>query len=170
MGTNKKGLVCSLAWALVVVCALYGIPANAGITPSSSSLNFGSVSVNSLSSPSVITLTNNGSQSITILGASSNLPEFLLTGPSLPLTLASGQSASFQVVFRPDSATTFSGSLIFSLNRTSGGVKSISVTGTGTLSSSLLLSASANSLNFGNVTVGNSLRRRSRSPTRATAA
>lgn len=136
---NKTRLVCLLVLTLIVLwnngCAgVVGAPtsADAGIVSAPSSLNFGSVTVNAASSPSTVTLTNAGHQSLSIVQASSSLSEFVLTGPSLPVTLASGQSVAFQVIFRPDAAKTFSGNLSFSLNPTSAGMKTIPFTGTGT--------------------------------------
>ena len=92
---------------LVAVCALNVSAVYAGMGANPSSLNFGSVTINTASSPSVVTLTNYGKPKITIFQASSDLPEFILAGPALPVTLASGQSASFQVVFQADSVNNF---------------------------------------------------------------
>src|SRR6266702_59392 len=144
---------------LVGVCALNVSAAYAGMGANPSSLNFGSVTINTASSPSFVTLTNNGKPSITITQASSNSPEFILAGPALPVTLASGQSASFQVVFQPDSVNNFSGTLSFALSRTSGGMLTVPLSGIGIASApspspTYLLSTSTNSLSFGNVMVG----------------
>src|SRR5262249_43319634 len=61
-------------------------------------------------------------------------------------------SASFQVMFKPDAAMTFRGSIVFSTSRMTGGTQSISGTGIGTSASSAssLLSSTASNLNFGN--------------------
>jgi hypothetical protein len=84
----------------------------------------------------------------------------------MPITLGPHGSASFQVLFQPDAAKTFSGSIVFSTSRTNGsGTQSISVSGTGTTASSVsstssqsyLLSANASSMNFGNTLVGSSV-------------
>jgi hypothetical protein len=139
MRLRKEGLLSALGLILLISCSSLDTPtvsANAGLSASPASLNFGSVSVNTTTSASTIRLTNSGHQSITILQASASLPEFALTGPSLPTTVAVGNSATFQASFRPDSAKTFSGSLSFTLDRTSGGMKTISVTGTGAGSTS----------------------------------
>ena len=144
---------------LVAVCALNVSTVYAGMGANPSSLNFGSANVNTASSPSVVTLTNYGKPKITIFQASSDLPEFILAGPALPVTLASGQSASFQVVFQADSVNNFSGTLSFALSRTSGGMLTVPLSGTGIAppsspSPTYLLSTSTNSLSFGNVMVG----------------
>jgi hypothetical protein len=127
----KSRLLFALNLIFMVSCgSTTNVSANSGVSANPNSLNFGSVSVNSASSATV-TLTNTGRQTISVFQASASLPEFALTGPSLPATLAAGQHATFQVTFRPDSAKTFSGSLSFSLSRTSGGMKTIAVTGAG---------------------------------------
>src|SRR5262249_35072251 len=63
------------------------------------------------------------------------------------------------VMFKPDAAMTFRGSIVFSTSRMTGGTQSISVTGIGTSASSAssLLSSTASNLNFGNTFVGSSV-------------
>jgi hypothetical protein len=95
---------------------------------------------------------------------SSSLPEFIVISPAMPVTLCPHSSASLQVVFRPDAAKSFSGSIVLNTSRKGNSAQLISVTGTGTTSSSAsstpaqsyLLSASASSLNFGNIPVRSS--------------
>jgi hypothetical protein len=162
---SKRVLVCSLAVILIVLFGHpSGVRANAGLTTNPSSVNFGSVAVNTFSSVAFVTLGNAGKQNVTILQTASSLPEFILSGPSLPYTLPAGGSVTFQVVFLPDSANNFSGNLAFSLNRTSGGLKTIPVSGQGSggspaaasSSATYLLYANTNSLAFGNVLAGSS--------------
>jgi hypothetical protein len=137
------------------------IQAAVGVKPTS--LSFGSVTVNTTSSAATVVVSNNGRQTVSILQVSSSLPEFIVISPAMPIMLGPHGSISFQVVFQPDAATTFSGSIVFR-SRMNGGTQSISVTGTGTTASSAsstssqsyLLSASASSLNFGNTLVGSS--------------
>jgi hypothetical protein len=129
MRLYKMGLPFALSLMFMFNCGST-TSANAGLSANPSSLNFGSLTVNTAGT-ATITLTNAGRQPVTILQAVANLPEFAITGPSLPATLAAGNSSTFQVTFRPDSANTFAGSLSFSLDRTSGGMKTVTVTGTG---------------------------------------
>ena len=157
MRLHKMRLLFALNLMFMVSCgSTTNVSANSGLSANPNSLNFGSVSVNTATS-ATITLTNTGRQSINVLQASASLPEFVLTGPSLPTTLAAGNSATFHVTFRPDSAKTFSGSLSFTLNRTSGGMKTITVTGagTGSTSTSSQLAVTPNVANFA-VNVGSS--------------
>ena len=132
----KNGLLFGIILILIVSCGSLGttnVSASAGLSASPSSLNFGLLSVNT-SGSATITLTNGGHRTVTILQASTSLTEFTITGPSLPTAVAAGGSATFQVTFRPDSAKTFLGSLSFHLDRTSGGMKTIAVQGTGAAS------------------------------------
>jgi len=109
-------------------------------------------------------LTNNGTRSLTIQQVSSSLAQFIVAGPSLPLTLQSRQSVSFQVVFQPNAATLFSANIVFTIGRRYLSTLAVPVTGTGvaltaasrTSSPTYLLTSSASSLNFGNIPVGSS--------------
>ena len=160
---HKTRLVC-LSLGLFFVSSLFlSTPIQAGVGVKPASLSFGSVTVNTPSSAATVVVTNNGGQAVSILQVSSSLPEFIVISPAMPITLSPHGSASFQVVFQPDAAKTFSGSIVFSTSRVNGGgTQSISVSGTGTTASSVsstssqsyLLSASASSLNFGNTLVG----------------
>jgi hypothetical protein len=141
--------------ALLAVVSAFNVRASyAGMAVNPSSLNFGSVSVNTTSSPRVVTLTNFGKHNLTVQQASSNLPEFILTGPSLPLTLTSGGTVSFEVAFKPDSANSFLGNLSFTTR--SGTIKTVLVSGTGIIpppspTQTYMLSTSTSSLSLGNV-------------------
>lgn len=158
---NKLLRVCAI---ILTGMLLYGcsgaVVTDAGVSASPTSLSFGSVSVGSSSSAAMIVLTNQGKQSVTITQASSSLPEFILSGPALPVTMQSGQSESFQIVFQPDTSGTFSGNILFNLNRTTGGQITVPVSGTGAAAAATtatyLLSAGAPSLSFGNVLIGSS--------------
>jgi hypothetical protein len=139
----------------------FPVPVHAGVGVNPSSLRFGSVTVNTTSSAATVLVTNNGGQTVSILQISSGLPEFIVISPAMPITLGPHGSASFQVMFQPDAALTFSGSIVLNTGRKGGGAQTISVSGTGTPASSTsspsyLLSASTSSLNFGNILVGTS--------------
>ncbi len=141
-------------------CGLFASPAVAGVGVSPTSWKFGSVVVNSLSSPAVLVLTNSGSRSVPIQKVSSSLAQFIVAGPSLPLTLQSKHSVSFQVFFQPNTATLFSAKIVFTYGRYSGGTLAVPVTGTGVASTApsptYLLTPSASSVNFGKILVGSS--------------
>jgi hypothetical protein len=163
---HKTRLVC-LSLGLFFASSLFlSTPIQAGVGLKPASLSFGSVTVNTTSSAASVVVTNNGGQAVSILQISSSLPEFVVISSAMPITLDPHGSASFQVVFQPDAAKTFSGSIVFSTSRTNGsGTPSISVSGTGTTASSVpptspqsyLLSANLSSMNFGNTLVGSSV-------------
>ena len=161
----KTRLVCLSLGLFFASSVFLATPIQAGVGVKPASLSFGSVTVNTSSSAAIVVVTNNGGQTVSILQVSSSLPEFVVISPATPITLGPHGSASFQVVFQPDAAMNFSGSIIVSTNRMNGGgTQSISVSGTGTTatsasstsSQSYLLSANASSLNFGNTLVGSS--------------
>src|SRR5437870_5953185 len=161
---HKTRLVCLSLGLFFVSSLFFSTPIQAGVGVKPASLSFGSVSVNMSSSAATVVVTNNGGQAVSILQVSSSLPEFIVFSPAMPITLGPHDSASFQVVFQPDAAKTFSGSIVFSTSRVNGGTQSLSVSGTGTTAASVsstssqsyLLSASASSLNFGNTLLGSS--------------
>ncbi len=81
---------------------------------SPATLSFGNVTVGQTKSLTA-TLTASGS-SITVSDAGMSTSEFKVSGVSLPLTLAAGQSASFTVSFTPQSSGTASASGSFTSN------------------------------------------------------
>jgi ribosomal protein L11 len=110
--------------------SLSGTGASAGrLTVSPSNLSFGNVAVGS-SAPLSGSLSASGT-SVTITSASLNNPEFVVSGISLPVTLAVGQSASFTVTFTPQASGAASASLSFSSNAVNSPTTQ-TMTGTGT--------------------------------------
>jgi Abnormal spindle-like microcephaly-assoc'd, ASPM-SPD-2-Hydin len=91
---------------------------------SPASASFGDVNVGSKSSTTG-TLTASGA-SVTVTSASSSSSEFVLSGISLPTTLAAGQSASYTVTFDPASSGTASATLAFASNATDSVSESLS--------------------------------------------
>jgi hypothetical protein len=100
------------------------------VSPTSQS--FGSVVVGS-SSPLEGSITASGG-AVTVSSASSTSGEFVLSGISLPVTLSTGQSATFTVTFTPGASGAASGSLSFSSNASNSPTVQ-SLTGTGTTAS-----------------------------------
>jgi hypothetical protein len=98
-----------------------------GVNPGA--LNFGSVVVGQSHSMTA-TLTATGS-SVVVSSASAGSSEFAVGGPSLPLTIPPGQSASFSVTFTPQSSGTASAGASFVSNATNSTMK-VSLTGSGT--------------------------------------
>jgi len=110
--------------------ALSGTGTTAGqLAVSPTSLSFGNVAVGSSSSFGG-TLTASGAP-VTVSPASPSSSEFVLSGISLPATLAAGQSATFTVTFTPGASGAASASLSFSSNASNSPAVQ-TMTGTGT--------------------------------------
>jgi Abnormal spindle-like microcephaly-assoc'd, ASPM-SPD-2-Hydin len=136
--------------------ATLNIPLAANVTTagilstSDSSLDFGNVPVNGTGTQAE-TLTNTGGTSVTITQAKVTGTAFSISGLSLPLTLAPGQSFIFGTAFKPASGGSVAGSIAVSSNA-SNTMLTITMAGTATVAGQLALSPAT--LNFGAVTVG----------------
>ncbi len=133
--------------------------ADVGVAPTS--LSFGSVKVNTKSGAATIVVTNNGRHSVSILQISSSLPQFIVVSAAMPITLDEHGSATFEVMFEPNTAQSFNGNIVVSTRDRNGNTStnSVAVTGTGLSTTPIqtyLLSGSASSLSFGNTLVGSS--------------
>jgi hypothetical protein len=122
--------------------ALSGSGAASGqlaVTPAS--LSFGNVAVGS--SSSLNGSLNASGASVTITSASLNNGEFVLSGISLPTTLAAGQSTPFTITFTPQASGATSASLSFSSNAANSPAVQ-SMTGTGTAAAQHIVDLSWN--------------------------
>jgi len=89
-------------------------PTVGSLTLAPTVVNFGNVKEGTTETlPMTISATG---ASVTVSSASSSSSQFILQGVSFPLTLASGQSLSFNVAFTPQSSGTVNGSLTFASN------------------------------------------------------
>jgi hypothetical protein len=120
------------------------------LTPSPSSLAFGSVQVGANSSKTE-TLTNSGGSTVNITQVVPSGSGFSFSGLTLPLPLAVNQSVTFNVIYAPTSAGAGSGTLNIVSNASNSSL-SIPLSGTGLAAGSL--TATPASVSFGNVTVG----------------
>ena len=107
-----------------------GVAPVATLSVSPTTLAFGNVSVGNTSSLSG-TLTASGA-SVTVSSIGITGSGYSVSGLTLPLTLATGQSASFSVVFAPTAAGTASGGVSFT--STASNSPSVTLSGTGTTS------------------------------------
>ncbi len=154
-----------LATALVIVCLLLLVgcgglggsssptTAAAAVSVANSSLSFGTVAVGS-SMTVADSIANNTSSSVTVSSIAGLGSGFQVTGVTLPLVLAAGQSASFNVKFQPAAAGTSSVTISFEGQNGQTLVSlsaSASVVAAGTQGT---LSPSPASLAFGNVQAG----------------
>ena len=134
---------------LVFNLAGAGVPPGT-LTPSPSSLAFGSIQVGTKTSLSE-TLTNTGAASVTITQVTPSGTGFSVSGLTLPVTLTSNQTVSFNANFSPTSAGAATGSLSI-VSNASNSLLTIPLSGTALAAGAL--SASPSSASFGNVTVG----------------
>lgn len=88
--------------------------ASGQLSVSPASVSFGNVNVGATASQSG-SLTAAGA-SVTVTSAGSSSSEFSLSGMSLPMTIAAGQSMPYSVVFTPQSSGTASATLSFATN------------------------------------------------------
>jgi hypothetical protein len=107
-----------------------GTAANPQLTLGATSLNFGSVSVNSSTTQS-LTLTSSGTSALTLNSASITGAGFTIVGGSFPVTLNPNQSMTLQVQFKPAASGSATGQLTISSNSSSGGTAAVSLSGTG---------------------------------------
>ena len=123
------------------------------LTVSPTSISFGIVKVgNNQSQPA--TLSNSGGASLTVTKVTPSGAGFSVSGLSLPLTLASGQSQGFNVIFTPTASGTVTGNLAIA---NTGLTPTVNVALSGGSQTAGTVTPSSSSLNFGNVLVGSKL-------------
>ena len=121
------------------------------ITPGS--VSFGNVNVGSTGTQP-ITLSTTGA-SVTVSADTASNAQFALQGVSLPFTISAGQSVSYNVAFKPTASGAVSGSLSITSNATNAPSLNVSLSGTGTTTTTAgQLSITPGSVSFGNVNVG----------------
>ncbi len=135
------------------VVAVSGSGTTAGqIAIAPASLSFGNVPLGT-SQNLTATLTNTGGTSATISQAAASGAGVSLSGLSIPVTLAPGQSSAFQVTFAPTSAGAVTGSVTLVSSAANSNL-TIAVTGAGVSPGSL--TANPATITFGSVQVGSS--------------
>ncbi|MGA8440679.1 MAG: choice-of-anchor D domain-containing protein [Candidatus Sulfotelmatobacter sp.] len=160
--TLSNALVVILALASMVGCQGFSsskpasqgtqTPSTGTLTATPASVAFGNVQVGTSQTQSD-TLSNTGGSTLTISQAAVTGTGFSTTGLNFPITLAPGQSVSFNVVFSPQSTGSATGSLAVT-NNGSNSPLNIALTGTAVAAGSL--TASPTSFTFGSVQVGTS--------------
>ncbi len=134
-----------------IVLSGAGVQPQISVVPAS--VSFGNVTVG-LGNTQTITLSNPGSANLSVSQATLTGAGFALSGLTLPLTVAPGQSTTFTVSFTPTVASSATGSLSL-VSNAPGSPLAVALSGTG-VAPILQLSANPASLSFGNVTVGSS--------------
>ena len=133
--------------------SLSGTGAQAGLSVTPASFNFGSIVEGQTKSQS-FTVTNAGTAWVTIAQIAANGSGFSVSGLNTPATLAAGQSTTFTTLFAPTAAGSLSGSVVITSN-TPNSPNAVSLSGTG-VAASVTLSANPTSVSFSGVSVGSS--------------
>ena len=154
---NRALRVCLFVGLSILGPILFPAATLAGVGVSPSSISFGSLSVNTVSSSATIVITNTSDQSIVVSRVTSSLPEFVVSGINTPISLAAHSSTTVVVYFRPDAVTQFNSSIVVNPTRHRRGLATISVSGTGVSATSSSTTTSAISLSTGSLAVGNVL-------------
>ncbi len=127
-----KVSVAPLKWAAIGVVLLNSLIASArvgALSMNPSGLAFGTLNVGT-SLAQTVTISNTGIGNVNIASISISGAAFAVSGLTLPMGLAPGQSAMFQVVFTPSIAGGISGSITFV--RTNGStLGTLALSGTG---------------------------------------
>jgi hypothetical protein len=127
-------------------------PKNSGLVANPSSMDFGTVQVGQ-SKTQMETLTNNATTGLTVYSSTVSGAGYSVSGLTLPLTIAAGQSYTFSLIFTPQTGGAATGSLLLSSRN---GHSKLSIALTGNATANGTLSVTPATLNFGSVTVGTS--------------
>jgi hypothetical protein len=125
-----------------------GVAASVTVTASPSSLSFGNVNAGSASAKNV-TLTNNGTASLTLSQITVNARDVKVSGIVIPITIAAGQTATLSATFSPASSESVTGDI--TVASTQGASAVIPISGSGVQAA---LNITPSSASFGNVAVG----------------
>ena len=109
------------------------VTADPSLSLSTSSMAFGSVTVNTAATPESVTLTSSGTSPLTISAGTLTGAGFSMSGVNFPLTLNQGQTATLKVGFDPSAASAVTGQLTLVSNSATNPSAVISLSGTGTV-------------------------------------
>lgn len=147
---DKTQLVCLVVGFFFASSLFFPVVAQTGVSLSPSSLNFGSVAV--VTNSQTMTIQNPGTANLTVTQSTLSGTGYSMSGLALPLSIAAGGSAAFNIAFAPASAGSFPGSLNLVSNAPTSPT-TIALSGTG-IAPVLTLSANPSSLSFGRLTAG----------------
>ncbi len=125
-------------------------PLSGGLTASPTSVAFGSVQIGT-SQTQTVALSNTGSSSLSLTQATVSGAGFSITGLTLPLSLAAGQTTSVSIVLTPSSAGLATGTLALTSDASTASLD-VALSGTAVVAGSL--SGTPTSFNFGSVQTG----------------
>ena len=126
------------------------VPSAGNLQPLYPSLSFGTVNVGSASSK-METITNSGGSVVTVLQALISGGGFSFSGLPIPVAVSPGQSYTFPITFTASASSSVSGNLTLTSDASNSSL-SIPLSGSGIAAGQLSLLPG--SLDFGNVTVG----------------
>ncbi len=160
---NRRSINLQESWKpLLLVAALFFVTVLSGctgiVTAGSASLqlspvavSFGNVGVGK-SSNQTVTISNAGTAAVTVTQATVSNSQFTVSGISLPMSVAAGQSGSLTVSVTPTASGPVNGTLsVLGGTGTAPVVVNLSATG---VTTSQQISLSNSSVNFGSVSVG----------------
>jgi Domain of unknown function (DUF4082)/Abnormal spindle-like microcephaly-assoc'd, ASPM-SPD-2-Hydin len=108
-----------------------GAAANPQLKVSATTLNFGSVAVNTAATGSV-TLTSSGTTAVTVSSAAISGTGFSIVGGSFPATLNPNQTLTVKLQFKPTASGSDTGKLTITSNSTTGSPATVALSGTAT--------------------------------------
>ena len=154
----------SAAVTLIVILATSGCVGvtGKGTTPvvtgvaieiSPSTVSFGNVAMGQ-SATKTVTLTNTGTEALSVSGIAVAGAGFTASGPHLPISLPSGQSTSISAVFKPTTGNADKGTITITSNA-AGSPSLVALSGTGTTgATAAALTVTPSTVAFGSVAVG----------------
>jgi uncharacterized protein (DUF58 family) len=127
-------------------------PATTGVAIeiSPDSVSFGNVAVGQ-STTKTVTITNSGTEALSVSGISVAGKGFTASGPHLPISLGAGQSTSISAVFKPTAGNADAGTITITSNADDS-PSLVALSGTGTTGAALTVTPAA--IAFGSVAVG----------------
>lgn len=131
--------------------SLSGTGVQPAISVSPASVSFGSL-IDGQSKSQPVTITNTGSANLTVTQLAPTGAGVSVSGVTMPLTIAAGQSNTFNVLYAPQSAGATNGSITVTSNAPNTPA-SVAVSGTG-VAASTTITANPAAVSFGNVNTG----------------
>ena len=153
-GTLSVGVDSATA-PMVLNLSATGVSPQQQISLSSPTVDFGTVSVGTLGTQSLV-ITNAGAADLTVSVVALTGSEFSLGGIATPKIISSGQTAALTLTFIPTAAGSASGSLAITSNDPANPTVNLPLTGNGTNTPLGQLTANPATLSFGNISTGSS--------------
>ncbi len=153
-GTLSVGID-SAATPVVLNLSATGVSPQQQISLSSATVDFGTVSVGTQGTQSLV-ITNAGAADLTVSIVALTGSEFSLSGFATPKTISSGQTAALTLTFIPTAAGSASGNLVITSNDPANPTANLPLMGSGTNTPLGQLTANPATLSFGNISTGSS--------------